>query len=91
MGAGSPEPEVLRSLNEVKHIRSSLSRVYAQGRRRQLIYEGSVFVHMDLLGIHDNRDILPAAVSCNISGELGHILIGCRSRVVIKEYGSVGG
>ena len=91
MGAGSPEPEVLRSFNKVKHIRSTLSRVYAQGRRLQLVHERSVLIHMDLLSIHDNRDILPAAVCCNISGELGHILIGCRSRVVIKEYGSVGG
>ena len=65
--------------------------MYAQGRRLQLVYERSVLIHMDLLVIHDNRDILPAAVCCNISGELGHILIGCRSRVVIKEYGSVGG
>ena len=91
MRAGSPEPEVLRSFNKVEHIRSTLSCVYTQGRRLQLVYERSVLIHMNLLGIHDNRDILPAAGCCNIIGELRHILIGCRSRIVIKEYGTIGG
>ena len=65
--------------------------MYSLCGRSQLIYKRSVLIHMDLLGIHNNRNILPAAVFCNVSAKFLHILVCCCSGIVIEIYRTIGG
>ena len=91
VGAGCAQIDKLGGGDEVQHVVGALPRVDALGGGRQLLNQGPILIHANLLVVHHHGDMLPAAVLGDGTAKLLHVLIGGGAGVVVEVDASVAG